>query len=141
MNNLLSSCCDPLPSNTTLCFGAWIQGESVGGWPFNCEGIVISPTVSFFAAHITVPGSRVVVLPLLMYEVRHVCGLVSLSDKVMGYQEGGRLTQNMVTGCLSLIRVVDQPHTGGLVQRVGQMNTRPMDPKRVSYREQSHSAV
>ena len=55
MNNLLSSCCDPLPSNTTLCFGAWIQGESVGGWPFNCEGIVISPTVSFFAAHKAVP--------------------------------------------------------------------------------------
>ena len=46
------------------------------------------------------------VLPLLMYEVRHVCGLVSLSDKEMGYQEGDRLTQNMVTGCLSLIRVV-----------------------------------
>ena len=41
-----------------------------------------------------------------MFEVRHVCGLVSLSDKEMGYQAGGRLTQNMVTGCLSLIRVV-----------------------------------
>ena len=81
-----------------------------------------------------------------MFEVRHVCGLVSLSDKVMGYQGGGRLTQNIVTGCPSLIRVVyipDQPHTGGLVQQVGQMNTlyRPMDPKRVSYREQNHSAV
>ena len=57
MNILLSSRCDPLPSihPTLVWFGAWIQGESIGGWPFNCEGIVISPTVSFFAAHITVP--------------------------------------------------------------------------------------
>ena len=146
MNNLLSLHAVTLCQvYTTLCFGAWIQDQSVGlgGCPFKCEGIVLSQTSPFFAAHITVPGSRVAVLPLLMFEVRHVCGFVSSSDKEMGYQEGGRLTQNMVTGLIRVVYILDQPHTRGLVQRVGQMNTlyRPMDPKRVSYREQSHSAV
>ena len=96
MNNLLSSCCDPLPSNTTLCFGAWIQGESVGGWPFICEGIVISPTVSFFAAHKAVPDLQ----GGCFYRVdipEACCGLVGLSDKAVRHQGGGRLTQNIVT--------------------------------------------
>ena len=58
MNNLLSLHAVTLCQvYTTLCFGAWIQDQSVGlgGCPFKCEGIVLSQTVSFFAAHIAVP--------------------------------------------------------------------------------------